>query len=75
MAAGTVAAFLVEEGMAPERHPVWTRDPWVVFKRDVEAMWNAVDYIEGNPGKEGLGRQRWGFVTKYDGWPGKRGRR
>ena len=75
MIAGTVQAFLKAEGLVAERHPVWTTDPWVVFKHDVRAVWEAVGYVERNPVKEGLAPQRWGFVTPYDGWPGKRAMR
>jgi hypothetical protein len=75
MVAGTVRALLLEKRLVEERHPVWTTDPWVVFKQDVGAMWEAVDYVERNPLKEGLARQRWEFVTPYDGWPGKGRRR
>jgi hypothetical protein len=63
---------MVEEGVHPfqevyqpggDRVSPWTRGAWKVFldtRGDVE---RAVGYVEGNPGKEGLRAQRWGFVA------------
>src|SRR2546428_415025 len=56
-------------GIVAPDHPVWTARHDVVFKTAVPAVWNAVDYVEKNPEKEGLPRQYWPFVIPYDGWP------
>lgn len=57
-------------------HPVWAERPYKVFLYTPEDVQRLVKYVEGNPLKEGLSTQRWGFVTAYDNWPlHKSGRR
>jgi hypothetical protein len=60
--------MLVAAGRRPAGHPVWGGPGWKVFLNTREDMWRIVRYVEDNPGKMGLPRQRWGFVTPYDGW-------
>lgn len=50
-------------------HPVWTRSPWKVFLFHPAEVWDRTGYIERNPEKERLPRQRWSFVIPYDNWP------
>lgn len=50
-------------------HPVVFARPYKVFLFTPEEVWGRIAYVEGNPEKEGLARQRWAFVTAYDGWP------
>ena len=56
-------------GFVPPDHPVWSSRPYVVFKTSVRAVYKAVEYVEDNPEKEGLPRQFYPWVQKYDGWP------
>lgn len=50
-------------------HEVWTRAPYTVFCYTPEDIEDRIEYIEGNPMKEGLPAQAWPFVQAYDGWP------
>jgi len=50
-------------------HPVWTKRGWRVFLNTPTEVQQRIQYVEGNPLKEGLPRQNWPFVTPYDGWP------
>jgi len=45
----------------------WTRGKWAVFLDTPAAVRDAVTYVEDNPLREGLSRQRWSFVTPYGG--------
>ena len=61
---------LVEQGMRPTEHPVWTSGSgWKVFLDHPEEVERTVRYIEKNPTEIGLPRQRWSFVNSYDRWP------
>jgi REP element-mobilizing transposase RayT len=62
-------AWLLDRGMAPEEHPVWTKKGWHVFLNDPPAVWGRIQYVERNPMKEGLTAQQWPFVVVYDNWP------
>jgi REP element-mobilizing transposase RayT len=53
----------------PEGHPLWTKNGWNRFLGSPGAVRGRIRYVEGNPEKEGLPRQRWPFVVAYDGWP------
>ena len=53
----------------PDGHPVWTKGGWDKFLDSPDAVRRRIRYVEGNPEKEGLPRQRWPFVVAYDGWP------
>ena len=44
----------------------WTRGKWAVFLNTPLAVRRAILYVEANPLREGLPRQRWSFVTPYD---------
>jgi REP element-mobilizing transposase RayT len=54
-------------------HEVWTRAPYTVFCYTPEDIGDRIEYINGNPLKEGLPPQAWPFVQAYDGWPVRRG--
>src|SRR5262245_41740170 len=59
---------LVTAGRRFDWHPVWGGPGWKVFKFSRAAVVYTVRYIEGNPEERCLSRQRWPFVTPYDGW-------
>ena len=59
-----LADYPLEDGSLPSP---WARLPWVVFLWTEEDMRRAIRYVEQNPVKKGLRRQRWSFVTPY-GW-------
>jgi REP element-mobilizing transposase RayT len=59
--------------VVPPAHPVWTRGGWKVYLDSPRAVWSRIRYVENNPVKEGLPRQEWGFVVRYDDWPFHRG--
>jgi REP-associated tyrosine transposase len=50
-------------------HPVWGNRPYGVYKDTPESVRACIEYIEGNPRKEGLAEQHYDFVQAYDGWP------
>lgn len=56
-------------GARPPDHPVWGEPGRKVFLDHPDEIRRTVRYIEGNPGKLGLPRQKWGFVKDCDGWP------
>jgi len=45
--------------------PPWAGKGWSVFIDSVDHVRAAIAYVERNPTKEGLKKQRWGFVTPY----------
>lgn len=45
----------------------WARNFWAVYLDRKADIARAVRYVEGNPGKEGLTRQAWPFVTRSRG--------
>lgn len=45
----------------------WARKGWWVFIDDTEHLRAAITYVENNPPKSGLKRQRWSFVTPARG--------
>ncbi len=63
---------LVKEGLHPfackggRRAKCFARGGWNVYL-DPEDVPRAIRYVEENPIKEGLPRQRWSFVTPFDG--------
>jgi REP element-mobilizing transposase RayT len=75
---------LVEVGLHPfEQHrgadgrfpSVWARRGWKVYLDSAEDIIRAVKYVESNPEKDGLPKQRWSFVQSYPlATPRKRGR-
>lgn len=64
----TTRSRLCAAGRVPETHPVWTRGGWKTFLSTPHDVMQKVRYVENNPPKEGLPRQSWSFVMKYDGW-------
>lgn len=56
-------------GLRPSDHPTWTRGGWKVFLDTPDDIRRTVGYIERNPDPYRWPRQRWSFVTAYDGWP------
>jgi hypothetical protein len=60
---------LVEARLRQEGHPVWTRGGWKVFLDHPDEVRRTIGYVEGNPLKMRLPRQRWEWVREYDDWP------
>ncbi len=56
-------------GLFPSEHPVWGGPGWKVFLDHPDEVRRTIRYIEENPVKWKLPRQRWLFVKEYDGWP------
>jgi REP element-mobilizing transposase RayT len=52
-----------------ERHPVWSSRPYRVFLCTPADVRGRIAYVEGNPEKEGLPKQRYDFVQSYNNWP------
>ena len=50
-------------------HPVWGGAGWKVFLDHPDEVRRTIGYIEENPMKIGLPRQRWEYICDYDGWP------
>jgi REP element-mobilizing transposase RayT len=44
----------------------WARGKWKVFLEDALDVGRAITYVEENPAKEGLARQKWEFVTELN---------
>jgi REP element-mobilizing transposase RayT len=67
---GAATRRLIDDGPHPlaaysagGRPPkAWARGEWKVFLDDAVAIERAVRYVQDNPTREGLPRQRWGFV-------------
>jgi len=55
--------FATRDGKPPK---AWARGLWKVFLGTPADVRRAVRYVEDNPAKEGLPRQRWSFVTPFD---------
>ena len=56
---------LRKAGLVAKDHPVWSHRPYKVFLRSAVDVNGRIDYVEDNPLKEGLPRQRWDCVTEY----------
>jgi len=72
---GDSTQLLEREGLHPLAHykvegdrvpKCWARGQWKVFL-DLPDVSRAIAYVENNPLKEGLPKQRWAFVTAYRG--------
>jgi REP element-mobilizing transposase RayT len=72
---GRATQQLSEEGIHPlrdyrisrgEAPSPWGAKGWHVFLFTDEDIRRAIRYVEDNPLKEGLPRQRWSFVTPFD---------
>jgi REP element-mobilizing transposase RayT len=61
-----VAAMLALCGsnLFPADHPVWSHRPYKVFLYSQADVTGRIDYVNDNPGKEGLPRQHWSFVAE-----------
>jgi REP element-mobilizing transposase RayT len=65
----TAKAALIEAGLRPVNHPVWTDGAgWKTFVSTRRHFEHEVNYIEQNPRKIGRPEQKWDFVIAYDGW-------
>ena len=63
---------LRDVGLRDMDHPVWGGRGWKVFLECAEDIRRTIPYIDENPVKRRLPRQRWRFVSPYDGWEGGR---
>lgn len=61
--------FPPPEDVISAQHPVISARPHNVLLYTPDEVWGRIEYVEKNPLKEGLPRQRWDFVTPYDNWP------
>lgn len=71
---GAATRQLIEENIHPQaahqgrlRRPpkAFARGEWKVFLNDKRDILRAIAYVENNPLREGLPRQRWSFVTPF----------
>jgi REP element-mobilizing transposase RayT len=63
-------AKLIEAGRREPTHPTWVSGtPWNDFLDHPDAVRRVISYVERNPTKIGLHRQKWPFVLPYDNWP------
>lgn len=58
-----LAGFATASGKLPKP---WTRGEWKVFLDSPDDVRRAVRYVEDNPVKAGMPRQRWSFVVPYE---------
>jgi len=72
---GEATRRLVHEGLHPlaafqgddKRPPSpWSRGEWKVFLDSPADVRRAIEYVEANPEREGLPRQRWSFVKPVE---------
>ena len=56
-------------GRRSPAHPVWGGPGWKVFLEHPDDVRRIIGYIENNPARAGLRRQKWPFVREYDDWP------
>jgi REP element-mobilizing transposase RayT len=61
-----IASMLALRGSNPFPldHPVWSHRPYKVFLYSKADVIGRIDYVNDNPGKEGLPRQHWSFVAE-----------
>jgi REP element-mobilizing transposase RayT len=65
---GRATQELMKHGQwPPNGRPVWGIKSWNVFLNDSADMRQAIKYVEENPVKEGMRRQRWSFVVPWNG--------
>jgi REP element-mobilizing transposase RayT len=60
---------LINSGAHPEDHPVWGGPGWKVFLDEPDEVRRTINYVDDNPTKMRMPRQRWPFVAPYDNWP------
>lgn len=46
---------------------MWASKQWIQYLDSEEAMLNAIRYVEENPVKEGKKKQKWSFITPFEG--------
>ncbi len=46
-----------------DRVPIWTEGYWCRYINSIPQMERAIEYVQKNPVREGLGPQRWEFVV------------
>lgn len=72
---GEATRQLIAEGIHPlasheeangKPPKAWSRGSWKVFLDSTDDVVGAIRYVEDNPEKEGLPRQKWGFVTEFE---------
>ncbi len=64
---GAATRRLRAEGMAPlDGHSPWAQGLWKVFLDKPIDVRRAIDYVNDNPVRAGLRRQRWLFVVPYE---------
>lgn len=57
---------LVAEGIWPDTStPIWADGGWEVFLDTPQAVERSIQYVETNPTKDGLPRQKWSFVVPW----------
>jgi REP element-mobilizing transposase RayT len=63
---GQATKRLRSENLYPGEVPSpWGRLPWVIYLWTPRDVIRCIRYVEDNPVKAGLKRQRWSFVTPY----------
>ena len=63
---GAAVRRLKTEGLHPQIPKLFGRGGRCVFLDTAEAVRRRIDYVEQNPIKEGLPRQYWSFVTRFE---------
>jgi|LakMenEpi03Aug12_release.lakeMendotaPanAssembly.Ray.scaffolds.fasta_scaffold525177_1 REP element-mobilizing transposase RayT len=48
---------------------MWAEGQWIVYLDSEDAILNAIQYVEENPIREGIGRQHWSFAKPFEGIP------
>lgn len=56
---------LIADGLWADARPVWANGAWKVFLDTPADVQRAIEYVEGNPIREGKRRQQWSFVQAY----------
>ncbi len=59
------AAARSAKGFLPS---VWAQDFWKVYLYSESDIRRAIEYVENNPVKAGLPKQKWDFVEEFKGW-------
>ena len=61
---------LIDDDLHPYRsnrkvtHSCWAKQAWKVFIDTESHLERAIDYVESNPLKDGMAKQRWSFVLR-----------
>jgi len=67
--AGAVRTVLRSFPNVGAEHPALAARPYKVFLRRPGEVRGRIGYVERNPEKDGLPRQKFDFVQPYDNWP------